>query len=60
MDGFEATKSILEINRNSPIVALSAEEDPYIENNFFDVGMVAFIQKPASSRRITSCILNYT
>lgn len=46
MDGFEATKRILEKNRNLPIVALSAEEDPFIENKFSDASMVAFIQKP--------------
>lgn len=60
MDGYEATRRILEINKKLPIVALSAEEEMDIETKIFDTGMICFIRKPASSRRITNCIVKYT
>lgn len=60
MDGFEATESILNINRRLPIIALSAEEGGGIESKISDCGMTCFIQKPASSKQITDCILKYT
>ena len=60
MDGFEATKCILEINKNLAVVALTAEESPGIEDKIKKIGMKSFIRKPASSKRIMKCIMKYT
>jgi PAS domain S-box-containing protein len=59
MDGIEATKNILEINRRIPIVALTANIMATDREGYYAAGMKDCIGKPFSSQELWRCLLNY-
>ena len=56
MDGMKASEKILKINEHIPIVALSAEESPSVREDILALGLVYFIEKPATSTLLIECI----
>jgi len=46
MDGYEATRSIRQLQIHTPIIAITAATDKSVEQNCIDTGMNDFITKP--------------
>lgn len=59
MDGFDATKSIRELQITTPIVALTANTSNEDKQRAFDSGMNAFLSKPFKLDEIQAVIKSY-
>ena len=56
MDGFEATKTLLDNKYQAPIYALTAENDPTILQNCIDAGFAGHLEKPIKRDQLMSTL----
>jgi len=59
MDGLEASKKIIEMNTNTPIVALTANIMSDDRETYIKAGMVDCLSKPFIATDLWSCLLKY-
>jgi len=58
LDGIEATKEIRATDKNTPIIAVTANSDDYYRQKSFDAGMNGFITKPVNRKDIYDAVLH--
>jgi two-component system cell cycle response regulator DivK len=59
MNGIEATREIKKINKSVPIIAQTAFEEYYNENEIMQAGCSLIIQKPFMSEYILTTVAKY-
>jgi len=58
LNGIEATKEIRTTDKNTPIIAITANDDDYYRQKSFDAGMNGFISKPVNRKAIYNAVLD--
>jgi CheY-like chemotaxis protein len=59
MDGFEAASEIGKLNTGTPIIAVSANDNPAEREHYFERGMSACMNKPFTSKELSACLMQY-
>jgi len=59
MDGLDATRNILELDSDVPIVALTANIIPDDVETYIEAGMKECLGKPFTSLELWNCLMNY-
>jgi CheY-like chemotaxis protein len=59
MDGFEATRQMRKFDRNTPVIALTANIQPADRQACYQAGMNDFISKPFKPEDITQMLNHY-
>jgi len=59
MDGLDATAKIVELNKNIPIVALTANIMSEDRNVYKTSGMVGYLGKPFTSQELWRCLMKF-
>ncbi|MGE4444599.1 MAG: response regulator [Candidatus Altimarinota bacterium] len=57
MNGYDMIKNIREIDKNIEILILSSHFEPDIIIDFFNIGIENFIQKPATTLKLSSSFI---
>jgi two-component system, sensor histidine kinase and response regulator len=57
MDGFEATRRILEMSPNAKIVALTAYSTEDFRSKCQEAGMIEFLTKPLNEEKLSQLLL---
>jgi CheY-like chemotaxis protein len=59
MDGLEAAAQIIKLKTGTPIIALTASNNPYEREQYLACGMSGCVGKPFTSKEILSCLVKY-
>jgi CheY-like chemotaxis protein len=59
MDGLKATLMICKLNTGTPVIAMSANSAPAEKEQYIAHGMIDCLNKPFTSKELSSCLLKY-
>lgn len=60
LNGYEAARSIRDMNKDLPIIALTAHALPWIEERYRDSGMNDYLLKPFEKEQLVEKLLKWT